>query len=244
MKLTEIGKYLSDPLLVDDTDIGQLEQLLALYPYTEALHWIYLRRLYIADSPQFESALRQSGIYIADRTSLYRYITYTKPVISSSLDAAAVVTTSIDYYALTSGTESQQSLQELAARLRQARLARQSNEDFSSQSSRSDYRQSNEDFSPQSSISDYRQSNEDFSPQSSRSDYRQGSEDFSPQPTPARPDDYFSESTARQMIEQEKYSEALQILRSINLNNPKKSAYFALQIRYLETIVNNHNKKE
>ncbi|MCQ2329120.1 MAG: hypothetical protein MJZ93_00995 [Paludibacteraceae bacterium] len=42
------------------------------------------------------------------------------------------------------------------------------------------------------------------------------------------------------LIKEKRYSEALEILRQINLENPKKSRYFAVQIRYLETILNNN----
>lgn len=43
----------------------------------------------------------------------------------------------------------------------------------------------------------------------------------------------------KELISQKKYSEALEILRSINLSNSKKSATFAVQIKWLETIINN-----
>jgi len=42
----------------------------------------------------------------------------------------------------------------------------------------------------------------------------------------------------RELINTQKYSEALEILRSINLSNSKKSATFAVQIKWLETIIN------
>ena len=51
------------------------------------------------------------------------------------------------------------------------------------------------------------------------------------------------EENAKKLIKEQKYSEAIEILRAISLNNPKKSANFALQIKFLETIINNHNKK-
>lgn len=41
------------------------------------------------------------------------------------------------------------------------------------------------------------------------------------------------------LIREKKYVEALEILRRINLDNSKKSAYFAVQIRYLETVIKN-----
>ncbi len=43
----------------------------------------------------------------------------------------------------------------------------------------------------------------------------------------------------KELISCKKYSEALEILRSINLSNSKKSATFAVQIKWLETIINN-----
>ena len=51
-----------------------------------------------------------------------------------------------------------------------------------------------------------------------------------------------TEENAKKLIKEQKYLEAIEILRSISLNNPKKSANFALQIKFLETIINNHNK--
>ena len=52
-----------------------------------------------------------------------------------------------------------------------------------------------------------------------------------------------TEEEAKKLIKEQKYLEAIEILRAISLNNPKKSANFAIQIKFLETIINNHNKK-
>ncbi len=51
-----------------------------------------------------------------------------------------------------------------------------------------------------------------------------------------------SESNAKNLIRNKKYSEAIEILRKLNLNNPKKSVYFADQIRFLEKIIANSKK--
>ena len=53
----------------------------------------------------------------------------------------------------------------------------------------------------------------------------------------------FTETLARIYIKQGRYERALEIITKLNLNNPKKSIYFADQIRFLhKLIVNNKHK--
>ena len=57
-------------------------------------------------------------------------------------------------------------------------------------------------------------------------------------------DGYFTETLAKIYIKQGRYSKALEIINSLNLNYPKKNAYFADQIRFLEKlIINNKTNK-
>jgi hypothetical protein len=57
-------------------------------------------------------------------------------------------------------------------------------------------------------------------------------------------ENYFTETLARIYIKQRRYEKALEIIKRLNLNNPKKNAYFADQMRFLEKlIINNKNKK-
>ena len=50
------------------------------------------------------------------------------------------------------------------------------------------------------------------------------------------------EVQAKKLIAERKYSDAIEILQKLNLNNPKKSVYFADKIRFLEKIVENAKK--
>ena len=50
-------------------------------------------------------------------------------------------------------------------------------------------------------------------------------------------DAYFTETLARIYLKQRRYDKALEIIRSLYLNFPNKSIYFADQIRYLEKLV-------
>lgn len=50
---------------------------------------------------------------------------------------------------------------------------------------------------------------------------------------------YFTETLAKIYIKQGRYSKALEIIKRLNLNFPKKNIYFADQIRFLEKLVLN-----
>ena len=58
-------------------------------------------------------------------------------------------------------------------------------------------------------------------------------------------DTFLTETLAQIYIKQKKYEEALTIIKRLSLNFPKKSIYFADQIRFLEYLIyNDKNKKQ
>lgn len=55
---------------------------------------------------------------------------------------------------------------------------------------------------------------------------------------------YFTETLAKIYVKQGRYEKALEIIQRLNLNYPKKNAYFADQMRFLEKLIlNNKNNK-
>ena len=54
---------------------------------------------------------------------------------------------------------------------------------------------------------------------------------------------YFTETLSRIYIKQGRYEKALEIITQLNLNIPKKNAYFADQIRFLEKLIINNKHK-
>ena len=55
---------------------------------------------------------------------------------------------------------------------------------------------------------------------------------------------YFTETLAKIYIKQGRYSKALEIIQRLNLNYPKKNAYFADQIRFLRKLILNEKGKK
>ncbi len=221
MNRTEITKYLTNPELVANASSNELHHLVEIYPYCESLHWIYLRSLYINDDAIFENELMKYGMHISNRHLFYKYLTNnetttnneqitieTKNTHNSSLIIPNLSTP--DYFTLEQNLEQKQSLQQLAALLKTARLARQTTQNKKEETQNTPNK------------TNYYPTNTTNTPQISTK---------------------FTEENAKKLIKEQKYSEAIEILRAISLNNPKKSANFALQIKFLETIINNHNKK-
>jgi len=56
-------------------------------------------------------------------------------------------------------------------------------------------------------------------------------------PRPAADDSLLSESLARIFIKQGRYERAYEIISNLSLNYPKKSIYFADQLRYLRKLM-------
>ena len=54
---------------------------------------------------------------------------------------------------------------------------------------------------------------------------------------------YFTETLAKIYIKQGRYEKALEIIQRLNLNYPKKNAYFADQMRFLEKLILNDKNK-
>ena len=54
---------------------------------------------------------------------------------------------------------------------------------------------------------------------------------------------YFTETLAKIYVKQQRYSKALEIIKKLSLNYPKKNAYFADQIRFLEKLIINTKSK-
>lgn len=193
-----IQKWLEDPTSISATK-EELKELITHYPYCGSVYWIYLRYLYQNDDIIFEQELLRYGMYISDRRQFYEYLTFQEHN-SPELSESPVISAPTDYFAIAQDPAKQQTLQQLAVQLKQARMAKTAGQKTEKQN----------DITPNINIYTIDQTAD------------------------------LQEKKAIMLIKEKKYSSALEILKAINLNNPKKSAYFALQIRYLETIINNN----
>ena len=165
-----------------DTDLFALQQWVERFPYMEILRLIYLIELKKRDKGLYLTELKKSSAYFSDRRFAYFFVQGAGAADGigqvSGYEASAIAS---DYFAVEDRV-SRESLKELAAKLKKARLDK-----------------------------------------------------LSKQSEPET--DENKELRAKRLIAEKRYFEALKMLKKINLNNSEKNVYFALQIKYLETIL-------
>ena len=215
MNRTDINKYLTNPELISEASKEELHRLVESYPYCETLHWIYLRALYVADDAMFEEELMLHGMHISNRRLFYNYLTFENQ--SEEVQNSPIETEQA--IVLPVQTPDYFTLEENQAQ-------KQSLQQLAEQLKKA-------------RLERQKQKNEELRKRDEELKKIEVADEQIPEIKPLQ-----TEEEAKKLIKEQKYLEAIEILRAISLNNPKKSANFALQIKFLETIINNHNKKQ
>ena len=259
MDLAELIKH---PELLDKETLYDLRSLLALYPYYQTARLLLLQNLYLLHDPSFDEELRRSAIYITDRKVLFNLVEAahyklaavnktekatakadadgdrTISLIDNFLDSIPADTTehktdsnkrkptpadaAIDYVAYLIDSETEQadstadgeSAQQQTPQLKGQALI----DDFINNEGGKIQLKDKPEYLPE--LNDSKQNSES-----------------------GTDDGFFTETLAKIYIKQGRYSKALEIIRRLNLNYPKKNAYFADQIRFLEKLILNDNTK-
>ena len=221
MTSSDFTKLLKHPQTVKPTDAQHLRELTDVYPYFAPARMLHLRALQRANSIHFENALNQAALYAHDRRWLYYFI-YPEKKSEEKKYIRAEKNTG-DYFGMLDAVEQEgkdvgQSLKMLAERLRKARL------DIAAEE-KTEQRTKNKEQKNQKNI---------FEPKKIKSDENCSIlHDVTLENYPEK---------LKILMHEQKYEPALEILTHLNLNNPKKSRYFADQIRFLEKVIENKNK--
>ena len=266
MTAHELQELMADPRLLTQDTLYKLRTLLVRYPYFQTVRLLYLKNLSLLNDSLFEDELHKSSLFVADRRVMfgllegdrYRVKTEERPVPQLSDDDTAssrtmalidafldgqsdetlvpvVPDASSDYisYMLRAAEEEEQLLQadkEASPKLKGQELI----DSFLSKAGEEGGVGASGWSRPQEvSVS--------------------GTDEFPEQEIPSEdaPDDVsieddescFTETLAKIYVKQQRYSKALEIIKKLSLKYPKKNAYFADQIRFLEKLIINANSK-
>ena len=242
---------------MDRDTLYELRSQVALYPYHQTMRLLMLQNLYLLHDPSFDEELRRAAIYITDRRVLFNMVeaahyqlrksdqskpnsqgnqsnpdtqsapSRTLSLIDSFLDTIpqedpkpgkrkpTPADAAVDYVAYLLETESADETKEQPV----PEMRGQSLIDTFINSDKGRF-----------TLKDVPLPSDD-------------SEKDDEEPEEEVGEEYFTETLARIYIKQGRFSKALEIIRRLSLQIPKKNAYFADQIRFLEKVIINNKQK-
>lgn len=253
----DIANLINHPENLNKETLYDLQSMLALYPYYQPARILLLQNLFLLHDPTFDDELRRAAVYISDRHILfklvedahYQLIPEQKKAEKQSITINVETTTEEDRTTSLIDTfleqipEEEDTTQETEGRRKPTPA--DATVDYVAYLLESESKQ-NEDITPQlrgqELIDDFiyneggkitLQEETEYEPEENEHNEAAENEDTG----------YFTETLARIYIKQGRYSKALEIIRRLNLVYPKKNRYFADQIRFLEKLIINNNKK-
>ena len=254
----DIAELIKHPERLDRDSLYELRSMLALYPYFQSARLLLLQNLYLLHDPTFDEELRRAAIYITDRKVIFQMVEAAhyklKPKADSSanllplnsnlspLDKDSRTLSLIDDFLDSVPKDDQKATKGRkptpadAAVDYVAYLLENENEE--------DRRQAAE--APQligQSLIDKFINDEkgrivlSDTPQKPETELEEQKDEKTDE------ERVNTETMARIYIKQGNYSKALEIITQLSLDYPKKSIYFADQIRFLEKLIINTTKK-
>ena len=251
----EIAELIKHPEQLDRDTLYELRSTLALYPYFQTARLLLLQNLYLLHDPSFDEELRRAAIYIIDRRVLFQMI-----------EAA-------HYRLKTPQVQVNETKDEQERENRTITLIDTFLDSIPKEEEKNDPDKPKRKPTPADAAVDYvsylieTQTDEDITQDVPQLIGQNLIDTFinndkgkivlseTPKLTPEleteqqeeekEPEEgYFTETLARIYIKQGRYSKALEIIRRLSLQYPKKNAYFADQIRFLEKLIINNNKNK
>ena len=256
----DLEQLIKHPELMDKETLYDLRSLLALYPYFQTARLLLLQNLYLLHDPTFDEELRRSAVYVTDRKVVFNLVeaahyklrTQKKEKRQNTADADAGGTEGsnrtislIDKFLDSIPADTDETKNKEGKRKRKPTPA-DAAIDYVSYllETECDDTDGNDAASPamkgQDLIDNFINNENgkielkdepEYMPEIDNNEKKEGDEK------------YFTETLAQIYIRQGRYSKALEIIKRLNLNYPKKNAYFADQIRFLEKLIINNKKK-
>ena len=258
----DLVRLIEHPELMNKETLYELRNLVALYPYYQTARLLLLQNMYLLHETSFDDELRRAAIYITDRKTLFNLVeashyhiktaaekieeeareaqrseqsnNRTLSIINEYLESTpkdsqnedndtgrkpTPADAAVDYVAYLLKTESQEDKEAEADRPQMK--GQDLIDSYINDNGGKIQLQDKPTYKPETE--------EEEDKQNEQNDYDEG---------------YFTETLAKIYIKQGRYSKALEIIQRLNLNYPKKNAYFADQIRFLRKLILNEKGKK
>ncbi|MCR4583964.1 MAG: tetratricopeptide repeat protein [Prevotella sp.] len=251
----ELAEYVKHPELLDRESLYELRSTLALYPYFQTARLLMLHNLFLLHDPTFDEELRKAAIYITDRRVLFQLVeaghyqlrTQKKQPVAPEQEDEDRTISLIDNFLESIPKDKQEEEANKAPKRKPtpadaavdyvAYLLETESEDTPS------VKNDSPQLIGQNLIDNFIQNDKGKIVLNENPTLRPDIEETAENETKDSDEGYFTETLARIYIKQGRYSKALEIISRLSLQYPKKNAYFADQIRFLEKLIINNNKK-
>lgn len=217
MRLNELNSYLTDPTRLSPETLPAVRQLYESYPYCGVFAFLYLYNLALAEDVRYPSELRRLAVLLPDRERLFRLVEAQKEHFTPVEEAESEEDT---FSLIDSFLEGVRSTGEDLPESLHLEVPAEVGDYFSGQDF-AEVDMKDEELLPSKSVKEQEAS------QTSKSEE-------------VDEDSLLSETLSKIYIQQGHYDKALRIIRSLSLNYPEKSRFFADQIRFLERIIENN----
>ena len=239
-----LQQWILHPESLSEESLEQLRELLSRYPYFQTARLLYLKNLYLLQSPDFKAELQKSALYIADLSVLFYFIegerlsikqhTNDKKTPANASDTDRTLDL-IDRFL--SGTP-----ESLGNDLP---LPAEANMEYATILLKEGTKP--EKATPmkgQELIDRFIENTQSHETPAAPSLQEENEPDDEEAQTETENDEnYFTETLAKIYVKQHRYEKALEIIKKLNLKYPKKNAYFADQMRFLEKLIINAKSK-
>ena len=269
MAFVNLQQWIQHPELLDRNSLYELRLLINRYPYFQSLRLLYLQNLYLLHDVTLGSELQKSALFVADRRKLFQQIEGGNYILSSQKSGTGRALVSADEpsvdrtMALISAFLSEQP-EEVTLQTELDYVTDYTDFLFTKEDPATVEEEKEEEVPQlrgQTLIDLFLEKSDDL-PQLSSEPLSAASPAVSDGNEPAKvnssstedseegtllvdeeDDSCFTETLAKIYIKQQRYAKALEIIKKLSLKYPKKNAYFADQIRFLEKLIINAKSK-
>ncbi len=249
MTRKHLEKYINNNELMNEASHEKLKETATRYPYFHTAHLLLAKNRYQLNPHEFERHIHEASAFCAERKRLFYLINSEKYRVFFEADETVIDTDRTETLLssfLSEFIEEDEKERTIGAT---DNIIATDYLTYLEKTSSEKENKTDDDIQPslkhQSIIDDFLEKAESnevlFTPSDS------SSKSIKTTDTEEKPESggFLTETLARIYIKQKKYEQALTIIQQLSLNFPKKSSYFADQIRFLELLIlNEKNKKQ
>lgn len=250
--MINIRELIEDPAKLNAETLPELKELIEKYPFFQVVRLLYLSNLYKLHSQNFGAELRKASVFVPDRTALFTLtegVNYELPTPESNInietesDGSRTLSLINDFLTGNAGVETSEDQEGERTVPSVADLT----SDYASFLMQQDKHNSKGQHAKNAPKLKGAELIDTFIEETKGKQRLEMSamndEDFVSPEFSDEEEEIYTESMVNIYIKQGRYQQALEILRKISLNNPKKSSNFAAEMNLLEIILKGNQQK-